>query len=385
MSEGTRGDPNSHRTKCQNVTKRENGVEWLGGFQLRGVRSNQKTRPAKPKPVRGSHDNPRWEHPGKDREEGRSQQYLNKYNCPEEWTSLQHSASNARYRYCGGRATPNLKEEQPDGKSHSSSPSIDLSVTKTPKEKEKGKNGRQAPEPPLQLATRLEGDEAEDGYRAGITTQRRSPAQNPEPKTPSIPTKPKFSRKTRLAKVVMNRSGSGRCTPWTWQRQKLDRARARETKALESGRTYLLKRRPILTRNLHEWKLPFQPGGNKPTLRKQDSASRDLGSRFKKNGTFFNLNAFRRVKAVTTGGTENSLKKEERHDRYDSAYDQARKEPVPSHNLQENSQARFFQLYKTTARRKQPVKRQSVLQQAPRGRGKRRPAQARWNPTQRKV
>ena len=32
------------------------------------------------------------------------------------------------------------------------------------------------------------------------------------PKTPSTPTKPKFSRKTRLAKGVMNRSGSGSCT-----------------------------------------------------------------------------------------------------------------------------------------------------------------------------
>ena len=31
------------------------------------------------------------------------------------------------------------------------------------------------------------------------------------------------------------------------------------------------------------------------------------------------------MKAVTTGGTENGLKKEERHDRADSAYDQARK------------------------------------------------------------
>ena len=140
-----------------------------------------------------------------------------------------------------------------------------------------------------------------------------------------------------------------------------------------------------LTRNLHEWKLPFQPGGNKPTLRKQDYASRDLGSRFKKNGTLLNLNAFRRVKAVTTGGTDNGFKKEERHDRNDSAYDQARKEPVPSHTLQENSQARFCQLDTTTARRNQPVKRRSVLRQAPRGRGKRRPAQAHWIPTQRKV
>ena len=58
MSEGTRGDHNWHRTKRQNVTKRENGVERLGGIQLRGARSNQTTRPAKSKPLRGSHDNP---------------------------------------------------------------------------------------------------------------------------------------------------------------------------------------------------------------------------------------------------------------------------------------------------------------------------------------
>ena len=66
-----------------------------------------------------------------------------KVNRPEERTSLQDSASNAHYRYCGGRATPKLKEEQPDGKSHSSSPSIDLGVTKTPKEK--GKTGGKLP------------------------------------------------------------------------------------------------------------------------------------------------------------------------------------------------------------------------------------------------
>ena len=69
-------------------------------------------------------------------------------------------------------ATPKLKEEQPDGKVPCSSLSINPGVTKTPKEKEKGKNGRQAPEPPYQLATRVEGDEAEDGYQAKRTTQR---------------------------------------------------------------------------------------------------------------------------------------------------------------------------------------------------------------------
>ena len=95
-------------------------------------------------------------------------------NRPEEWPRLPDSASNAHHRYCGGGATPKLRKEQPNGKSHSSPPSIDLGVTKTPKKKERGKNGRQAPRPPLQLATRVEGDDVEDGYRAGRTSQRCS-------------------------------------------------------------------------------------------------------------------------------------------------------------------------------------------------------------------
>ena len=53
------------------------------------------------------------------------------------------------------------------------------------------------------------------------------------------------------------------------------------------------------------------------------------------------------------------------------------KEPVPSHNLQENSQARFCQLDTTVVRRHRLVKSRRGLRQAPRGRGKRRPAQAR--------
>ena len=51
-------------------------------------------------------------------------------------------------------------------------------------------------------------------------------------------------------------------------------------------------------------------------------------------------------------------------------------EPEQSHNLQENSHARFFQLDKTTVRRNQPVQSRSGLRQAPRGRGKRRHAEA---------
>ena len=34
-----------------------------------------------------------------------------------------------------------------------------------------------------------------------------------------------------------------------------------------------------LPKSLHKWTLPFQPGGNQLTLRKQGPASRDLGSR----------------------------------------------------------------------------------------------------------
>ena len=66
-------------------------------------------------------------------------------NRPEERMSPQDTASLAHHRQSGGRATPKLKEEQPDGKIPSSSLSINPGVTKTPKEKEKGKNGRQAP------------------------------------------------------------------------------------------------------------------------------------------------------------------------------------------------------------------------------------------------
>ena len=55
------------------------------------------------------------------------------------------------------------------------------------------------------------------------------------------------------------------------------------------------------------------------------------------------------------------------------------KEPVYSHNLQGNSQARFCQLDTTVARRNRQMKSRRGLRQTPRGRGRRRPAQARQN------
>ena len=66
---GNKGGPQLASHKRQNVTKRANWMERLGGDQLCGARSNQTTRPGKSKPMRGSHDNPGKERPGEDREE----------------------------------------------------------------------------------------------------------------------------------------------------------------------------------------------------------------------------------------------------------------------------------------------------------------------------
>ena len=94
--------------------------------------------------ARGKHTQNVVTTPGSVRGEEKSLEQV-QGNRPEERMSLQDSASNARYRYCGSRATPKLKEDQPVGKSHSSSPSIVLGVTKTPKEKDKGKTGGKLP------------------------------------------------------------------------------------------------------------------------------------------------------------------------------------------------------------------------------------------------
>ena len=168
-------------------------------------------------------------------------------------------------------------------------------MTKTPKEKEKGTNGRQAPELPYQLATRVEGDEAEDGYRAERTNQRGTPSQNPQPKTPSTPMKPKFSRKTGLAKGVKNRSGSGSCTPPERDggnssiEQEPKRPGKPAPKALELGRIHRSKQlTERLPRTLHKWKPPFQPVGKQANTAKARPPSRDLGSREKKSEPFLN-------------------------------------------------------------------------------------------------
>ena len=159
------------------------------------------------------------------------------------------------------------------------------------------KNGSQAPEPPLQLVTRLEGDEAEERNRAGRMTPRGSPAQNQEPKTPSTPTKPKFSRgKTRLAKGVMNRRGSGsRMQP---ERDGGNSSRDQEPgrpgnlapKALDSGRTHWPKKARPRPRdspgNLHKWKPPFQPGGKQANTAKARPRKPRLGEQKRKTERF---------------------------------------------------------------------------------------------------
>ena len=96
-------------------------------------------------------------------------------------------------------------------------------------------------------------------------------------------------------------------------------------KALESGRIYRPKKATetppnTSTRGSHR----SNQEENKPTLQKQGPPKPRPGEPRKEKRTVSQFYAFRRVKAVTTGGTENGLKKEERHDRADSAYDKAR-------------------------------------------------------------
>ena len=148
-------------------------------------------------------------------------------------------------------------------------------------------------------------------------------------------------------------------------------------KALESGRTNRLKRR-----SKDSPKTP-RVEATIPTRRKQANTAKARlckprpGEQKQEKQNVSQSSCFPKSEARHHRWNGNNGLKKERHDRYDSAYDQAQREPVPSHNSQENSQARFFQLDTTPARRNQPVKRRSVLRQAPRGRGKRRPAQAR--------
>ena len=116
--------------------------------------------------------------------------------------------------------------------------------------------------------------------------------------------------------------------------------------------------------HLHKWKPPFQPGGKQAnTAKARPQAEKRKTSRFsiqcipksedchhRRNGEW----------PKEGGGTTGMTVPKTRHGL----------EPEPSHNLQENSYARFFQLDKTTVRRNRPVQNRSGLRQAPRGRGK---------------
>ena len=146
--------------------------------------------------------------------------------------------------------------------------------------------------PPPQLATRL-GYEAEERHRARRTTQRGMPAQNQEPKTPFTPTTPKFLLgKTRLAKGVMNRAAAVAA-----RNLNVMEAIARETKSQGdqvARHPRLLNRGEPIGRRRYDLDQETHPETstsgshhsnqeeNKPTLRKQDHASRDLGSRKRK-------------------------------------------------------------------------------------------------------
>ena len=129
----------------------------------------------------------------------------------------------------------------------------------------------------------------------------------------------------------MNRSGSGSCTQPERDggnssiEQEPRRPGKPAPKALESGRIHRPKK---ATERLP--RTPPQVEVTIPTRRKTSQHCESKtpkprpGEPRKEKRTVSQFHAFRRVKDVTTGGTENVLKKEERHDRADSAYDKVR-------------------------------------------------------------
>ena len=182
----------------------------------------------------------------------------------------------------------------------------------------------------------------------------------------------------------MNRSGSGSCTQPERDggnssiEQEPGRPGSPAPKALESGKTHRPKKATErLTRK------PPQVEATIPTRRKtsQHCESKILqaetwGAEKRKTERFSILMLSEEWRSSPPG--ERRMAQKRRRGTTGTPVPMTRngKEPVYSHNLQENSQDRFCQLDTTVTRRKRPVKRQRGLRQAPRGRGKRRSAQA---------
>ena len=137
--------------------------------------------------------------------------------------------------------------------------------------------------------------------------QRRTSAQNPEPKPPSPSAKPQSPRKPGRRR--MKRIGGQRKQPQPepdggkkLQKQEPRRPGKPEPRRLHRGETSGRHSRPrSIPEYLHKWKPPFQPGGNKSTLRQPGSQGETWRARKRKPIQF---HASLRVKTVTTGGTE---------------------------------------------------------------------------------
>ena len=152
-----------------------------------------------------------------------------------------------------------------------------------------------------------------------------------------------------MAKGVMSSSGS--CTQPERDRdnssrdQEPGRPGGPAPKALELGRINRSKKARPRPRDspasLHKWKPPFQPGGTNPHRESKDPQAETWGAEIEKRNVF---------------QSQCFPKSEGRHNRWNGEWPQKRrtgmtgmpvpttwngKEPVPSHNLQENSQARF--------------------------------------------
>ena len=154
-------------------------------------------------------------------------------------------------------------------------------------------------------------------------------AQNPEPKTSTTPTKPKFPRKTRLAKGVKNKAAAVDALPerdggHSSIGQEPARPDSPALKALESGRTH----RP----NKATERLTGKPPRVEVTIPTRRKQANTAEAKLRKPRPGKQIHEKRNVTQSKcfpkTEGRHHRWNGEwpmERHDRNDSAYDQARK------------------------------------------------------------
>ena len=145
----------------------------------------------------------------------------------------------------------------------------------------------------------------------------------------------------------MNRSGSGSCT-------QPERDGGNSSRDQVAQRPRLLNRGEPTGRRRYDLDRETHPEAstsgshhsnreeNKPTLRKQGPSSRDLGSRKRKTKRFSILMLSEEWRLSPPVERRMAQKRRGTTGTMTVLMTRNGKEPAPSHNLQENSQARFF-------------------------------------------